>query len=57
MVIGPDGKVVFQREGKWDIHEVRRYVLSTFPDSSGYPGNQAYFQESVARMLKAPGRK
>jgi len=57
MVIGPDGKVVFQREGKWDIHEVRRYVLSTFPDSSGYPGNQAYFQESVERMLKAPGRK
>ena len=53
MVIGPDGKLVYQKAGKWDIHEVRRYILSTFPDSQGYPGNQAYFQESVDRMAKA----
>jgi len=53
-VIGPDGKLVYQKAGKWDIHEVRRYILSTFPDSAGYPGNQAYFQDSIARMLKGP---
>jgi peroxiredoxin len=54
MVIGPDGKLVYQKEGRWDIHEVRRHIVSTFPDSAGYPGNQAYFQESVQRMLNAP---
>jgi hypothetical protein len=53
-VIGPDGKLVYQKEGRWDIHEVRRHIVSTFPDSAGYPGNQAYFQESVQRMLNAP---
>jgi hypothetical protein len=36
---------------------VRRYIVSTFPDSAGYPGNQAYFQESVQRMLNAPKKQ
>ena len=53
-VIGPDGTLVYKKEGAWDIHEVRRYILSTFPDSAGYPGNQAYFQEAIQRMLTAP---
>jgi peroxiredoxin len=52
VVIGPDGKVLYQKEGKIDILEVRRIILSSMPDTSGYPGNQAYFQESVARMIK-----
>jgi peroxiredoxin len=52
VVIAPDGKVLYQKEGKIDILEVRRVILSSIPDSQGYPGNQAYFQESVARMLK-----
>src|SRR5258708_19198880 len=52
VVIAPDGKVLYQKEGKIDILEVRRIILSSIPDSQGYPGNQAYFQESVARMSK-----
>jgi peroxiredoxin len=52
VVIAPDGKVLYQKEGKIDILEVRRVILSSMPDTSGYPGNQAYFQEAVARMIK-----
>jgi peroxiredoxin len=51
-VIAPDGKTLYQKEGKIDILEVRRIILSSMPDSQGYPGNQAYFQDSVARMAK-----
>ena len=50
VVIAPDGKILYQKEGKIDILEVRRIILSSVPDSQGYPGNQAYFQDSVARM-------
>jgi peroxiredoxin len=52
VVISPDGKVLYQKEGKIDILEVRRIILSSMPDTSGYPGNQAYFQDAVARMIK-----
>ena len=52
VVIAPDGRVLYQKEGKIDILEVRRIILSSMPDTSGYPGNQAYFQDSVARMIK-----
>jgi hypothetical protein len=52
VVIAPDGKVLYQKEGKIDILEVRRIILSSMPDTSGYPGNQAYFQDAVARMIK-----
>jgi peroxiredoxin len=52
VVIAPDGKVLYQKEGKIDILEVRRVILSSIPDSQGYPGNQAYFQDAVARMIK-----
>lgn len=52
VVIAPDGKVLYQKEGKIDILEVRRVILSSIPDSQGYPGNQAYFQDAVGRMIK-----
>jgi len=52
VVIAPDGRVLYQKEGKIDILEVRRVILSSIPDSQGYPGNQAYFQDAVARMNK-----
>ncbi len=52
VVIAPDCKVLYQKEGKIDILEVRRVILSSIPDSQGYPGNQAYFQDAVARMIK-----
>ena len=51
-VIAPDGKVLYQKEGKIDILELRRVILSSIPDSQGYPGNQAYFQDAVAKMNK-----
>lgn len=49
MVIGPDGKVLYQREGRIDIYEVRRVILASFPDAPGWPGIHEYYQAAVAR--------
>jgi hypothetical protein len=56
-VIAPDGKVLYQKEGKIDILELRRIILSSIPDNQGYPGNQAYFQDAVARMRMMKKKK
>ena len=47
MVILPDGKVVYQKEGKFDIHEMRRAVLANMPDGRAYAGQHEYWSESM----------
>jgi peroxiredoxin len=48
MVIAPDGKVLYQKEGKLDILEMRRVILANMPDTKSYFGQQAYWQAAVA---------
>lgn len=50
VVIGPDGNVVYQKEGRVDIFAMRRYVLASIPDAPGWPGVHEYYQDAVARM-------
>jgi peroxiredoxin len=50
MVIAPGGEVLYQKEGKIDILEVRRVVLANMPDTSGYIGSKAYWMKAVAEM-------
>jgi len=51
-VIGADGKVLYQKEGKIDILEVRRTILAAMPDTRSYIGQQAYWQSAVADKAK-----
>jgi peroxiredoxin len=48
MVIAPDGKVLYEKEGKIDILDVRRTILAAMPDTRSYIGQQAYWQKAVA---------
>ena len=51
-VIGADGKVLYKKEGKLalaDLLTLRRSVLANMPDTSGYPGNKAYWEEDVKK--------
>ncbi len=48
IVIGTDGKVLYQKEGKIDILDVRRTILAHMPDTKSYIGQQAYWQAAVA---------
>ena len=50
MVIAPGGKVLYQKEGKFDILEVRRIILAAMPDTSGYIGSKAYWMNAIAEM-------
>jgi hypothetical protein len=52
VVIGPDGKLVYQREGRLDIHALRRYILATIPENPGWPGVHDYCVDAVAKMEK-----
>jgi peroxiredoxin len=51
MVIAPGGKVLYKKEGKFDIHEVRRIALANMPDT-GYVGSQAYWVKALAEAKK-----
>ena len=42
MVIAPDGKVLYRKEGEIDILEVRRVILGALPDLD-YIGHRAYW--------------
>ncbi|HEY3836872.1 MAG TPA: TlpA family protein disulfide reductase, partial [Bryobacteraceae bacterium] len=42
MVLAPDGKVLYRKEGEVDILEVRRVILANLPDQS-YVGHRAYW--------------
>ena len=48
MVIAPGGQVLYQKEGKIDILEVRRIILAAMPDTSGYIGSKAYWMNAIA---------
>jgi peroxiredoxin len=48
MVILPDGKVVYQKEGSFDIHEMRRTILANMPDGRAYAGQHEYWSEVAA---------
>ena len=52
MVIGTDGKVLYQKEGKADLLDVRRTILAAMPDTKSYIGQQAYWQAAVADKKK-----
>jgi peroxiredoxin len=47
MVLAPDGKVIYQKEGAFDIHEMRRAVLANMPDGRAYAGQHAYWAEAA----------
>jgi len=51
-VIGTDGKLLYEKEGKIDILEVRRTILANMPDTKSYIGQQAYWQKAVAERPK-----
>jgi peroxiredoxin len=55
MVIAPGGEVLYQKEGKIEIVEVRRHILAAMPDTRGYIGSKAYWVASLAAGKK--GRK
>ena len=48
MVIAPGGTVLYQKEGKFDILEIRRIILANMPDTSGYIGSKAYWVNALA---------
>jgi peroxiredoxin len=50
MVIAPGGEVLYKKEGKIDILEVRRTILAAMPDTKGYIGSQAYWVKTVAEL-------
>ena len=52
MVLAPDGKVLYQKEGKIDILDLRRVILANMPDTRSYIGQQAYWQAAVADKAK-----
>jgi peroxiredoxin len=49
-VVGPDGKVAYEKQGKVDIYELRRIIQASIPDDRSYPAIQAYFQAAVEKM-------
>lgn len=51
MVIAPGGKVLYRKEGKIDILEMRRIVLANMPDT-GYVGSQAYWVKAQQEARK-----
>ena len=52
MVLAPDGKVLYQKEGRVDILDLRRVILANMPDTRSYIGQQAYWQAAVADKAK-----
>lgn len=50
MVIAPGGEVLYRKEGKIDILEVRRAILAAMPDTKGYIGSKAYWMRTLAEL-------
>ena len=46
-VITPDGKLVYEKEGKLDVLEVRRAILRHMPDVVAYPGQYDYWNAAA----------
>jgi peroxiredoxin len=49
VVISPDGKILYQKAGKFDIYEMRRAILANMPDNATYVGQHIFWN------LKVPG--
>jgi peroxiredoxin len=47
MVLAPDGKVLYQRQGQFDVPEMRRAILANMPDGRAYAGQHAYWSEAA----------
>jgi peroxiredoxin len=47
VALAPDGKVLYQKEGKLDIIDMRRVILANLPDTRAYVGQQAYWTAAV----------
>ena len=52
MVIAPGGEILYQKEGKFDILEIRRSMLAGMPDTRGYIGSKAYWMDAVEEMAR-----
>ena len=46
MVLAPDGKVLYQKEGNFNIYEMRRVILASMPDNKSYVGQHAYWTQT-----------
>jgi hypothetical protein len=42
MLLSPEGKVLYQKQGDLDILELRRAILANLPDGD-YKGHRAYW--------------
>ena len=51
-VVGPGGKVLWQKAGKVDHVDPRRVILVNMPDTRGYIGQQKYWTEVMAQAKK-----
>jgi len=52
LLVAPDGKLLYQKEGKADIIHARRLILANLPDTRGYIGQQAYWNAVIAASPK-----
>ena len=43
VLIGPDGKLLFDQQGEIDLMEIRRAILANLPDEPGHEGSQKYW--------------
>lgn len=48
LLVASDGNVLYQKEGKVDIVQARRFILANLPDTRGYIGQQAYWNAVIA---------
>jgi peroxiredoxin len=51
MAIAPGGNVLYRKEGKIDILDLRRIVLANLPDT-GYVGSKAYWMKALQEAKK-----
>lgn len=45
MVIAPDGRVIYRKEGENDILRLRRTILANLPDDGPFAGNADYWKQ------------
>jgi peroxiredoxin len=50
LVVAPDGRLLYQKEGKADMIQARRIILATLPDTRGYIGQKAYWTAAIGQM-------
>jgi peroxiredoxin len=52
VVLAPNGKVLYEKEGKLDVIDMRRVILANMPDTRAYIGQQTYWAAAVAARRK-----